>query len=784
MNDKGLESLFYSLGLSGSGIGVWWIKREFGKYIYYHTESSATIYGMQLEDLPPREIYGGNWKTTAAEVYGKNKAYKNKIEASSAKMHKLLNGEVDYCEYQTPWRDKDGNEIWVTDKVYVADKSQDGVVLGIVGITINDTHRNARREQYAEIEQINKKIRSAEQRAVELAGFLVWSMNFEEFPEGDYLFCNDKYTEALGLERNENGYVKFEDFQRTKYDDEEGLASFNELLNEFSKSQQNQTDDFLGVIVKHKNLKTNEPVYLEHYSRVDERQEDGTVKRIGGYIVDITSQVILKRKNKELDSRNRDLQLAQKLAVDSGKVLIWYLNEDTTPKANYFFGNGILFDKLGLARHDEDYFLISEYNDTLYTDDEEGKLLCEAYLALDDKIDNNELDSYSKVIVKHRNPKTQEIFYFEHNFIVEERYENGTLKIRGGYMNDITTETLYKKRIEFLVKHDLVTGLNNRNMFEEYQTNSKFPKSYTLLVIDIDGLKFINDAFGHISGDNAIKILAKVLLNIFDEDSTIFRIGGDEFTIITNDTNQSSIDERIKEIKSAITQDEDENRFQFNVSVGYEIVIKNDIDFESAFTTAENIMYRRKLTDRNSRKSQTMATVLETLNTKTEETKAHCDRLGNFAVKVLKGLGYTRTSDLEDMRLLCQVHDVGKITISEELLSTSRKLTRDEFKKIQQHSEAGYKIVKNIVESDVIAYGVLYHHERFDGTGYPFGLKENEIPLYAKVLSICDSYDVMVEGRPYQRKKSHKAAIEEIKKYSGTQFDPKIVDIFINTFSN
>ena len=100
-------------------------------------------------------------------------------------------------------------------------------------------------------------------------------------------------------------------------------------------------------------------------------------------------------------------------------------------------------------------------------------------------------------LLKHKNLTTGEILYMEHNLIVEERYENGSLKIRGGYMNDVTNETNYKKRIEFLVKHDLVTGLNNRNMFEEYKVSSELPNSYTLIVFDIDGLKFINDAFGH-----------------------------------------------------------------------------------------------------------------------------------------------------------------------------------------------------------------------------------------------------------------------------------------------
>jgi len=194
-------------------------------------------------------------------------------------------------------------------------------------------------------------------------------------------------------------------------------------------------------------------------------------------------------------------------------------------------------------------------------------------------------------------------------------------------------------------------------------------------------------------------------------------------------------------------------------------------------------MYRRKLGIRSSRKSQTMEAVLETLNTKTEETKEHCDRIGSFAVEIMKALGYTRTSDLDDIKLLCKVHDIGKITISEEILSKPDKLTDEEYNKIKNHSEAGFKIIKNIVESDLIANGVLYHHERYDGNGYPFGLIGDNIPLYARIIAICDSYDVMVEGRPYQAKKTHKEAIDEIIRCSGTQFDPMIVQVFTKLFN-
>lgn len=782
MDNINLENNIYSLGLIGSGIGVWWIKKENGKFIYYHTESSSAIYGKNIKKLPPAEVYGNEWKSLSEIVFRLNSTYKNIILNTKRKLNDLLDGKTTTCSYNSPWIDKNNNEMWVMDKVFLVDRAEDGTAQTVIGVSINESSRLSTIEKYQAIEEINVKLRNANERAIDLANLLVWSMNYEEYPEGDHIFCNDLYSDTLGLEKSKDGYIKIADFLKTEINDPGCPGSLEVLLDEFEKAKRNKTDEFLGIHCKHINLKTGLPVYLNHYARVGERYPNGTLKRISGYIYDITNRVKIEKENEELDKKNKELLLSQKLAVSSGKVMIWYQNSEDNFGVRYFYGNDNLIEKLGLTKHPQNRFSIDDFNDAIYTGDEEGKNLKEQYLKIDDLIEENVLQSYSKVLVKHQNLKTKKIYYFEHNLIVEERYEDNSLKIRGGLLSDITTETVYRKRIEFLVKHDLVTNLSNRNMFEIYIKSPEFPKSYSLIVIDIDGLKFINDAFGHMNGDKVIKLLAKILNDEFKANSSIFRIGGDEFTIITNEINQNIIEQKIENIKRTVIEKSSKIKLAFNVSVGFEIVTNNDIKFDNAFTTAENIMYRRKLSVRNSRKSHTLETVLETLNTKTEDTKAHCDRIGEFAVMILKELGFTRISDLEDITLLCQVHDVGKITISEELLSKPEKLTEEEFIKIKGHSEAGYKIIRNIVESDNIADGVLYHHERQDGKGYPFGLEGHEIPLFAKIVSVCDAYDVMISGRTYQTKKTHNEAIKEIKKYSGTQFDPVIVEAFIKAY--
>ena len=216
-----------------------------------------------------------------------------------------------------------------------------------------------------------------------------------------------------------------------------------------------------------------------------------------------------------------------------------------------------------------------------------------------------------------------------------------------------------------------------------------------------------------------------------------------------------------------------------NVSKGSKTVIDNEMEFEKAFVQAENIMYRRKLNNRSSRKSKVLDSILETLNQKTEETKEHSDRLAILATKTLQSMNYTRESELEDIQLLAKVHDIGKITIDDHILKKPGKLTTHEFEIIKKHSEAGYKIIRNITDSDDVCNGVLLHHERYDGKGYPQGLLGDEIPLFARVISVVDSFDAMTNDRVYRPKMSKKEAINEIILNTGTQFDPKVVKAFL-----
>ncbi len=350
-----------------------------------------------------------------------------------------------------------------------------------------------------------------------------------------------------------------------------------------------------------------------------------------------------------------------------------------------------------------------------------------------------------------------------------------------GTLVDITQQVIDEERILYLATYDVLTDIYNRNYFEEIvvEKQNEFPLG--LVLCDIDGLKLINDAFGHLRGDELLQSLAKTLKEL-SPSYTVARIGGDEFALLVNNADEEKLESIQSQIKDSI-KGLGLYGIAFEVSLGYAILTEEQSNFQKIYNKAENMMYRRKLTDRSSRKSNALTTIMQTLHEKTEETKNHCERVGDYSSMLLYESGFKRNVDLEDIRFLSDVHDIGKIATPEGILSKPSKLTDDEYEQIKYHSEAGYKIIKNIIDNENIAFGILYHHERYDGTGYPHGLVGESIPLYARVLAIADSYDTMIRGRIYQKAISKEEALKDIEKNKGTQFDPTLADTFIRIMS-
>lgn len=765
-------------GLSNSNIGVWWHEYEDGHYYFNQTKSYREVMG--IDELLDRDEDSLQWAEYIKDFRKRYPVYNEYFDKDAQIFADCLEGKSDGYTSIIPVLTSEDKIKWIEVRSTVIRKDEQGRSLLMVGVNVDVTDRLESEELISELQHKNFALNNANRSAIETAGLLVWTNDKINQPNNTHYYANQLYINTLGMTVNNEGLVSVKELEKTMYPDEEGEDGFRVLMSKNEFLLDNKIKSVEGILVKHQNLLTGAAVYLEHNASIQEVNEYGEVTAIGGYIRNLTEQVLIERENKKLNLENVRLLRADKLAIKSGQVMVWYKDNNEFDGTSRFFGNDVFNQVLGIVKDDNGLYDMNDFRRSIYRLNDEALELATNLRSEMDAIDEGTKDSYEKVLVIHKNISTGELIYLEHYSEVESRYEDGYVHSVGGFMINVTEAIKRQKQIEFLANHDSLTNLYNRNFFEHYTANS-LPMSYTLLVFDSDGLKLVNDAFGHIEGDKVIQFVSGLLYDHFHKDSVVTRIGGDEFTIISTELMEDEIQRRYDAINRSVDEFNQNSDYEIDVSYGHRTVIEEEVPFNTAFNNAENLMYRRKLKNRKTRKVTSLESILRTLNQSPIETSEHSLRLTEYTTAIMKQLGFSRDNELKEMRLLSRVHDVGKITIPSEILLKPERLTVDEYEIVKQHSEAGYKIIRNIIDSDVIADGVLYHHERYDGKGYPFGLSGRDIPLYARILSVCDAYDAMTIGRPYAEKRSMEEAIEELRAHSNTQFDGEVVEAFIKT---
>lgn len=349
---------------------------------------------------------------------------------------------------------------------------------------------------------------------------------------------------------------------------------------------------------------------------------------------------------------------------------------------------------------------------------------------------------------------------------------------------DITERRKREEENLYLTYHDILTGVYNRTFFEEQRrlldTEQQMP--FSIIVGDINGLKLINDAFGHEEGDKLLVEMAKILRACCRDKDIICRIGGDEFCILLPQTDAQSAKSIVNIIKKKCEDYSNEagkETYYASISLGYATKLKVEEPFEKVFRVAEEFMYRLKLLEYKSIHSSIISSIKTTMFEKSNETEEHAERLAELSRKLGKALGLDN-EELNELELLATLHDIGKIGIDDRILTKPCKLTENEWSEMKKHPEIGYRITSASPELQHISEYILSHHERWDGKGYPQGLSGKNIPLLSRILAIVDSYDAMTQDRVYRKAMTRDAAIEEIMKNAGTQFDPEIARIFID----
>jgi diguanylate cyclase (GGDEF)-like protein/PAS domain S-box-containing protein len=344
---------------------------------------------------------------------------------------------------------------------------------------------------------------------------------------------------------------------------------------------------------------------------------------------------------------------------------------------------------------------------------------------------------------------------------------------------DFSEKKLKQEKIEFLSYHDQLTGLYNRRFYEEelerLDTERNLPM--TIVMGDVNGLKIINDSFGHVLGDELLKKVAEVITKGCRADDIIARLGGDEFVIILPKTNASESERIIKRLNDLLLKEKVES-IDISVSFGWETKNNGEEKVEEIFSNAEDNMYKRKLVGRPHMRENTITAIISTRHEKSKREEQHSARVSELCKNMGEALGLPENK-IKELKSVGLLHDIGKIVIDESVLNKSGELTDNEWKEIKRHPEVGYRILSTVYEMAEMAKYVLHHHERWDGKGYPKGLKSEEILLQARIIAIADAYDAMTSDRTYKKVLSEEEAINEIRRCSGTQFDPEIARLFV-----
>ncbi len=345
---------------------------------------------------------------------------------------------------------------------------------------------------------------------------------------------------------------------------------------------------------------------------------------------------------------------------------------------------------------------------------------------------------------------------------------------------DVTDRKQLEEQLTEMGYRDALTGLYNRGYFEEElkRLDHRRGGAVGLIIVDVDGLKVVNDALGHEAGDELLRRTARTLTECFRQEDLVARIGGDEFAILLNDATVEDLRLAGRRIMMRVEQDNCGNPPTLSLSLGFAAGRDNGPPMRELFRAADDNMYRDRLYRGRSARGA-IANILRRLLTERDEaTEERGSRLETLVQRLGLAAGLSE-EQLGDLALFAQFHDVGKVGVPDTILSKAGPLTPQERGAVERHCDVGYRIASASSELMPIAEWILRHHEWWNGKGYPLGLTGEAIPFECRLLAIADAYDAMTSDRPYRKAMSHKAAVAELRRCAGSQFDPKLVDIFL-----
>jgi diguanylate cyclase (GGDEF)-like protein/PAS domain S-box-containing protein len=664
---------------------------------------------------------------------------------------------------------------------------------------INIEEYNKQIDKFTEITKTSKAISLRVKDEEKLANDIIFLFDIEKTIDDEYI---DQYIEVLGLLLSrylaEKKYYEIKDqFVLEDKKSEKILDSLTEIVG-YQKSDHTIISynkvgrELLGVDSDQFNkikcfeiigqsqacedcpaeraIKLDKPISREKYQEtlgkwinttsVPIKDTEGNIVSVVQLIKDITHRKEIELAQKESEEKYRLLvnQMVQPLALhkmiydENGKA-INYVFIDVNPSFEKLLGKSreeIVGKTVLDLLPDTEYYWIERYSQVV---EKCEPLRYENYSV--------ELDKYFEVVAY--TPKK------DHFAVI---------------IDDVTDRIESRNNIIYLSNHDQLTGLYNRKFYEDYLEEICISKCLplSLLNIDLNGLKLINDAFGHQFGDEILQEVAKTLSDCISKDHKVFRFGGDEFLIIMPNTDNIEAKEYYTKIKEH-TKKKIIREIPISLSMGIATMTNSKQSFDDIYKVSEDKMYRNKLIESPKMHLNTISIIERKLHAKSPFEENHARKVAYITKQLSESLNLN-SSEKEILENAALLHNIGKINFDVGVLNNKIKPNKSQLVHMERHSEIGYRILSSHNDYASIAQTVLEHHENYDGSGYPKGIEKDEICLFAKILRIADEYIWLIEKKPLGSNLKHEEAIRLIDKDNEIKFDPTIKEIFIKEVAN